>query len=147
MIRTGVIGELEDPLWSSMYDACLGAVERTIAGMRPGISTLELAQQASEPLDDLPARVFRDGNRGYSVGLSFEPDWADVPGLQIATREYRSEVSLATYGMLEPGHVFHVRAVARDVGRAGVGVSETVVVTMDGCEVLTSYDQSMISVR
>ena len=147
MIRTGVIGELEDPLWNSMYDACLGAVERTIEGMRPGVSTLELAQQASESLNDLPTRVFRDGNRGYSVGLSFEPDWADVPGLQIATREYRSEVSLATYGMLEPGHVFHVRAVARDVGRAGVGVSETVVVTMDGCEVLTSYDQSMISVR
>ena len=144
MIRTGVIGELADPVWRSMYAACLEAVERTIAGMRPGVSTLDLAQHASEPLTELPPRVFTDGNRGYSVGLSFEPDWADVMGLQICTRTWRSERSLAAYPTLQPGHVFHVRAVARDVGRAGVGVSETVAVAADGCEVLTDYPRSLI---
>ena len=112
--------------------------------MRPGVSTLELGEHASEPLDELPPRVFRDGNRGYSVGLSFEPDWMDVPGLQICPRSGRTERSLATYPTLEAGHVFHVRAVARDVGRAGVGVSETVAVTADGCEVLTDYPRDPI---
>ena len=144
MIRTGVIGELADPVWGAMYAACLEAVERTIAGMRPGVSTLDLAQHASEPLTELPPRVFTDSNRGYSVGLSFEPDWADVMGLQICTRKWRSERSLAAYPTLQPGHVFHVRAVARDVGRAGVGVSETVAVTADGCEVLTDYPRDLI---
>ena len=144
MIRTGAIGELADPVWGAMYAACLEAVERTIAGMRPGVSTLDLAQHASEPLTELPPRVFTDSNRGYSVGLSFEPDWADVMGLQICTRKWRSERSLAAYPTLQPGHVFHVRAVARDVGRAGVGVSETVAVTADGCEVLTDYPRSLI---
>ena len=144
MIRTGVVGELEDPLWRSMYEACREAVTRTIAGMRPGASTLELARHASEPLAELPARVFTDGNRGYSVGLSFEPDWADVPGLQIATRESRTAASLDAFPELRAGHVFHVRAVVRDVGRAGVGVSETVVVTADGCELLTHYPRDLI---
>ena len=144
MIRTGAIGELADPVWGAMYAACLEAVERTIAGMRPGVSTLDLAQHASEPLTELPPRVFTDSNRGYSVGLSFEPDWADVMGLQICTRKWRSERSLAAYPTLQPGHVFHVRAVARDVGRAGVGVSETVAVTADGCEVLTDYPRDLI---
>ena len=144
MIRTGVIGELADPVWGAMYAACLEAVERTIAGMRPGVSTLDLAQHASEPLTELPPRVFTDSNRGYSVGLSFEPDWADVMGLQICTRKWRSERSLAAYPTLQPGHVFHVRAVARDVGRAGAGVSETVAVTADGCEVLTDYPRDLI---
>jgi len=139
MIRTGVIGELADPLWDAMYAACLAAVERTIAGMRPGVSTRELGEHATEPLHELPARVFRDGLRGYSVGLSFEPDWLDVPGLRISPSDGRSERLLAAYPTLEPGHVFHVRAVVRDVGRAGVGVSETVAVTADGCEVLTDY--------
>ncbi len=145
MIRTGVIGELADPVWSEMYAACVAAVERTIAGMRPGVSTLELGEYATEPLAELPSRVFRDGNRGYSVGLSFEPDWMDVPGLQICPRSGRTERSVATYPTLEAGHVFHVRAVARDVGRAGVGVSETVAVTADGCEVLTDYPRDPIS--
>ncbi|MCY3747716.1 MAG: Xaa-Pro peptidase family protein [Chloroflexi bacterium] len=139
MIRTGVIGELADPLWDAMYAACLASVERTIAGMRPGVSTRELGEHASEPLHELPPRVFRDGLRGYSVGLSFEPDWLDVPGLRISPRGGRSERLPAAYPTLEPGHVFHVRAVVRDVGRAGVGVSETVAVTADGCEVLTDY--------
>ena len=146
MIRTGVIGELVDPVWSEMYRACLEAVERTIAGMRPGVSTLQLAQQASEVFDDLPTRVFWDGNRAYSVGLSFEPDWMDVPGLQVATRDYQSAASLAAYPLLEPGHVFHVRAVARDIGNAGVGVSETVAVTSEGCEILTAYPRDPIQV-
>ena len=144
MIRTGVIGELADPVWDAMYAACVAAVERTIAGMRPGVSTLELGEHATEPLAELPSRVFRDGNRGYSVGLSFEPDWMDVPGLQICPRSGRTERSLATYPTLEAGHVFHVRAVARDVGRAGVGVSDTVAVTADGCEVLTNYPRDPI---
>ena len=144
MIRTGVIGELADPLWDAMYAACLAAVERTIAGMRPGVSTRELGEHASEPLHELPPRVFRDGLRGYSVGLSFEPDWLDVPGLRICPPDVRSERLLATYPTLEPGHVFHVRAVVRDVGRAGVGVSETVAVTADGCEVLTDYPRDPI---
>ena len=139
MIRTGVIGELADPLWDAMYTACLAAVERTIAGMRPGVSTRELGEHASEPLHELPPRVFRDGLRGYSVGLSFEPDWLDVPGLRISPPDGHSGGLPAAYPTLEPGHVFHVRAVVRDVGRAGVGVSETVAVTADGCEVLTDY--------
>ncbi len=73
--------------------------------------------------------MFTDGNRGYSVGLSFEPDWADVMGLQICTRKWRSERSLAAYPTLQRGHVFHVRAVA---------------VTADGCEVLTDYPRDLI---
>lgn len=144
MIRTGVIGELADPLWDEMYAACLAAVERTIAGMRPGVSTRELGEYATEPLNELPPRVFRDGLRGYSVGLSFEPDWLDVPGLRISPPVGHSERLLAAYPTLEPGHVFHVRAVVRDVGRAGVGVSETVAVTADGCEVLTDYPRDPI---
>ena len=46
MIRTGVIGELADPVWDAMYQACVAAVERTIAGMRPDVSTLELGEHA-----------------------------------------------------------------------------------------------------
>ena len=144
MIRTGVVGDFADSLWGDMYVACLVAVERTIARMRPGASTLSIAEEASKSLLDLPTQVFSDGNRGYSVGLGFEPDWADVPGLQLATRGWRSTESIETYPVLQPGHVFHVRAVARDIGRAGVGVSETVVVTDAGCEVLTKRDRELV---
>ena len=147
MIRTGFVADAADGLWKTMYEACVEAVERTIEQMRPGASTLDIAERASAPLFELPNQVFADGNRGYSVGLSFEPDWSDVPGLQMATGQWRSTRSVETYPQLQPGHVFHVRAVARDVARAGVGVSETVLVTDDGCAVLTTRDRELIIAR
>lgn len=147
MIRTGFVADAADGLWKTMYAACVEAVEHTIEQMRPGASTLDIAERASAPLFELPNQVFADGNRGYSVGLSFEPDWSDVPGLQMATGQWRSTRSVETYPQLQPGHVFHVRAVARDVARAGVGVSETVLVTDDGCAVLTTRDRELIIAR
>ena len=147
MIRTGFVADAADVIWRTMYDACVEAVEGTIDQIRPGASTLDIAERASAPLFELPDQVFADGNRGYSVGLSFEPDWSDVPGLQIATGHWRITRSVETYPQLQPGHVFHVRAVARDVARAGVGVSETVLVTDAGCEVLTTRDRELIIAR
>ncbi len=64
----GVIGELADPVWRSMYAACLEAVERTIAGMGPGVSTLDLAQHASEPLTELPPRCSPTAIAGIPLG-------------------------------------------------------------------------------
>ena len=53
-------------------------------------------------------------------------------------REYLPSPRPSSYATLKPGHTFHVRAMARHVGFAGVGASETETVTEDGAEVLTS---------
>lgn len=146
MIRTAFIGEPGDDLWKDMHDACSEAVRKTISLMKPGASTTKVADEASEALRALPDKVFTDGNRGYSVGLGFPGfGWGDCPGLQIATEEWQKE-RMAGYQELRVGNVFHVRAMARHVGQAGVGASETVVVTEDGCEVLTYNNQDRIIV-
>ena len=143
MIRAGFLGQPNNPLWVEMWEACKDAVENTIRLMRPGAEVTPLAEEASQLLFSLPEGVYVDGNRGYSMGLSFPAGWGDCPGLQIATEQYLPSPRPSTYATLKPGHTFHVRAMARHVGFAGVGVSETVTVTEDGAEVLTSNTREL----
>ena len=143
MIRAGFLGQPNNPLWVEMWEACKDAVENTIRLMRPGAEVTPLAEEASQLLFSLPEGVYVDGNRGYSMGLSFPAGWGDCPGLQIATEQYLPSPRPAGYATLKPGHTFHVRAMARHVGFAGVGVSETVTVTEDGAEVLTSNTREL----
>ena len=142
LMRTPVIETPPDGLWLQMLRACQEAVDRTIGGMRPGAEIGALAEYATEPLDGLQGDVFRDGNRGYSVGLGFEPSWEDIPSVQIATREWSLRPS-RTAESLRAGEVYHVRAATRAVGRFAAAVSETVTVTTDGAEVLTSDDREL----
>ena len=147
MIRTGFLGQPNNPLWIEMWEACKDAVENTIRLIRPGAEVTLLAAEASQRLFSLPEGVFVDGNRGYSMGLSFPAGWGDCPGLQIATDAWLPVDRNPHYATLQPGFTFHVRAMARHVGFAGVGVSETVTVTEDGAEVLTSNTRELAIVE
>jgi Xaa-Pro dipeptidase len=144
MMRSPVVGAPPDRRWLLMYEAVRAAVELTIEGMGPGVSGRELARAATRPLDALSADVIRDGNRGYSVGLGFQPVWLDVPGLLVTT----TSSSWAHPGVrddfrLEPGHVFHVRATTRVAGRYGATCSDTVAINETGCEVLTPFTREL----
>lgn len=144
MMRSPVVGRVPDALWERMHAACVAAVERTFALIRPGAVVREVALEATEPLRSLPPDIVTDGGRGYTVGIGFPPSWYDVPGLRIATAlSYAGEPHYRPDLRLEPGHVFHVRATTRAVGRFGATVSDTVVVTEGGCEVLTEYPREL----
>jgi Xaa-Pro dipeptidase len=71
---------------------------------------------------------------GYSVGVSYPPDWGEGHILSLRHGDPTP---------LEPGMVFHVVPALREYGRWAVGVSETVLVTPDGCEVLTNFPRRL----
>ena len=64
---------------------------------------------------------------GYSVGAGFPPTWADGATF---IAEGNDEV-------LQPGMTFHLPIMFRVPRKFGVGLSETIAITEDGCEVLT----------
>jgi Xaa-Pro dipeptidase len=71
---------------------------------------------------------------GYSVGISFAPDWGEGGILSLFT---------GVTTELRPGMTFHLPVALRVFGQFTVGVSETIVVTETGCKPLAAVDRTL----
>jgi Xaa-Pro aminopeptidase len=76
------------------------------------------------------------GVYGYSVGSGFPPNWADCP---FFIQEDIDEPLVA-------GMTFHLPIVFRVPRQFGIGLSETIVITEGGCEVLTEPERDIFVV-
>ena len=122
MTRTIQIG-LPDRELIKYYDLVHEALERAVDAVKPGITGHEL---------DAVARnvFFREGLEGYSLrGLGHGI------GLQI---HENPRIVLQSKEVLEPGMVFTIEPGLYIPGKAGVRVEDVVLVTNNGCEVLTN---------
>ena len=64
---------------------------------------------------------------GYSIGIAFPPDWGEGHIMSLKDGEQM---------VLRERMTFHMVPATLVYGQHGIGVSETVLVTRDGCEVL-----------
>lgn len=127
MMRTAFQGRPSDRA-REMIRTCRDSVELLLDNIREGVIAGDVAALSEARVRKLDAPVVWHGFYGYSVGLGFPPTWADRRDLIIRT---------GSDDVLKAGMVFHVNTSLRDVGRYGTAFSETVLVTKDGCEVLT----------
>ncbi len=127
MMRTAVLNE-PAPQVEGLMRAAVSSVNTMIETIRPGVTAHMVAAAAQRCLQGLPSEIVWHGYYGYSVGLGFPPEWSDCPSLLIR---------LGHHDVLQPGMVFHCSTSLRDVGVRGVTCCETILVTEEGCEVLT----------
>src|SRR5699024_11502329 len=113
------------------HDIVRGAQDRGIAAMGPGVPAAHVAELCRRPVLEAGLAQHYENRVGYGVGLQFHPTSGDF-GLDI---DHRSE------RVLEPGMVFHMLLFA-----AGASISETVAVTEDGHELLTSGSRALPAV-
>jgi Xaa-Pro dipeptidase len=128
LMRTAVSGK-PTPEQVHTADVILDALTTGIGMMRPGAV-------AGEIDDALRGPVLRAGLRdsyyhrvGYTLGLIHAP----------SSGEYLREFMSGDTWTLEAGQVFHMLVIA-----AGIGFSETVLVTEQGTELLTRFDRRLI---
>jgi len=127
LMRSVALGSVPDEV-HRMGAVCREALEVAIDAIKPGVA-------AGVP-HDLCAEVIRKAGfennfrkrLGYSVGVSYPPDWGEGHIISLGHGEMRP---------LQPGMVFHMPPALRRLGEYGVGTSETVMVSEPGCEVLT----------
>jgi Xaa-Pro dipeptidase len=127
LMRSVTLGAVPDEV-HRMAAVCREALEAAIDATAPGVP-------AGVP-DDRCAEVIRKAGyeqnfrkrTGYSVGVSYPPDWGE--GHIISMRHGET-------ALLQPGMVFHIPPALRQYGEWGVGTSETILVNETGCEVLT----------
>jgi Xaa-Pro dipeptidase len=131
LMRTVQIG-VEDTEVRRAAETLIESVGRQIEMIRPGVLTGELYEVAASAIvrAGFPSWARR---RGYSLGLGFPPKWGQHDVLDFQPNGKTPIV---------PGMVFHLAHIIPLNPKAQIGFSETVVVTDQGNEILTSYPRT-----
>jgi Xaa-Pro aminopeptidase len=126
-MRSASVGPPTD-LVGRLGEAAIETLGLLLDNIKPGRTGDDVAQIAKRGLEGID-RLFFHGGFGYGIGMSFQPSWTENP-VYIAEGAERE---------LEVGMTFHLPICIWVPGEVGIGFSESVVVTDDGCETLTPH--------
>ena len=130
MMRGAIVGRAgadeASPGIERMAEVCIEGLNAALAAVRPGATSADVDRAARSVIERAGLWENYRKRSGYSVGSGFS-SW--VEGGVASLREDDPTV-------LAPGMCFHIPIALRRYGEAGVGFSETVVVTDQGVEVL-----------
>ncbi len=136
MMRTAVIGEPSYEV-RRMAEAVKETVSTIIQEARPGRTGHDVAMKARKAYARVEDVAHFSGTYGYNVGIGFPPTWSEA--LTWLAEGVEQE--------LLPGMTFHTPIAYRAPGQFGVGLSETIAITGDGCETLTEEERDLYVVR
>ena len=117
------------------YEVCREAFSAGVQKLRPGQTCADAHNAVQAVIDAAGCTEAFRKRSGYSIGISFAPDWGEGNILSL----YRG-VDVG----IEPGMIFHVPITLRDYGRFTVAISETVEVTARGPRILGKLSQDLV---
>lgn len=123
------VGRAPDGL-EQAAEVALAGLHATVDALRPGVTTGEVYRAWQATIDDgLGHDRYRRHHCGYSVGIGFPPSW--VGGSSVVGIRPESEI------VVREGMVFHLLSWLLGEAPADYAVSDTAVITADGCEMIT----------
>jgi len=114
---------------------CESAIDAAADAIRPGVLARDVYAAWQAEVDGAGLAGYRRHHCGYAVGIGFPPSWSGS-GVPVGLRS-DSELEL------RPGMVFHLMSWLLRSGRGDYFLSDTVVVTREGCELLTRVPRSL----
>ena len=119
-----------------IHSVCVDAAERAAEAVGPGVRAGEVYRAWQEVVDRSGLSGYRRHHCGYSVGIGFPPSWSGggVP------QGLRADSQL----VLRPGMVFHLMSWLLRTGRGDSFLSDTIVVTENGAELLTRSGRELL---
>jgi Xaa-Pro aminopeptidase len=129
--RTFSTGGLPDRL-RRIYDVCLEAQLRAVAGIKAGMTGVEADALAREPITDAGFGAEFGHGLGHGIGLAVH----EAPRLSTESTD-----------TLEAGHCVTIEPGIYVSGVGGVRIEDLAVVRDDGVQVLTSFPKELIEVR
>ena len=136
LMRSAWIGTVR-PEALDMEKVCQEALQAALDAIEPG-APCEAPHLACQRVIDRAGYTDNFRKRtGYSVGISFAPDWGEGSILSLYT---------GVTTPLQPGMTFHIPPALRIYGEFTVGVSETVVVTETGHQVLGTVERPLLRI-
>ena len=135
MMRTVTIGDTP-PAISDGEKVCLDAMQATMETIKPGVPASEIDVLARDIIEKGAPHVEQAARTAYSIGTGFPPDWGEGHILSMVNGHDRP---------LEKNMTFHLIPWIQVPGHGGVGITETIVVTEDGCRSLFDFEQKVFS--
>lgn len=136
MMRTVFVGEPDDSLWEA-EKLVQEAMEACLQAMKPGVTSDSVDAAGRAVIAGSKLGAQQGSRTGYSIGIGLPPDWGEGQILSLVQNETR---------VLQPNMTFHLIPWAQIPGKGGIGFSETVRVTEDGCEAITSLERKLFVV-
>jgi len=118
------------------HAACRDAMRRAADTLGPGVSADGVYRAWESAVRDAGFGAYTRHHCGYAVGIGFPPSWSGSG----TPRGLRKGSDLK----LEEGMVFHLMSWLLRTGRGDAFLSDTVVVTANGCEFLTRVPQDVL---
>lgn len=120
----------------TIHAVCCEALDSAVAAIAPGVTAGEVYAAWKRPVERAGLEHYHRHHCGYSVGIGFPPSWSGS-GVPVGLRA-------GSNLELRPGMVFHVLSWLLRTGRGDSFVSDTVVVTERGSEMLTTVTRDLI---
>jgi Xaa-Pro dipeptidase len=118
-----------------MEAVCLEAFQNVVEAMRPGVRARDVYQVWQDRVDAAGLAHYRRHHCGYMIGLGMPPSW--IGGSMVVGLRHDSDLAL------KAGMTFHLMSWLMGTGQGDYFVSDTAMVTEEGCEVLTTASQRL----
>ena len=135
MMRTVTIGETPQAIEDG-EKVCLDAMQATMEAIKPGVPASEVDLIARDIIKKGAPHVEQAARTAYSIGIGFPPDWGEGHILSMVKGHDRP---------LEKNMTFHLIPWVQVPGHGGVGITETIVVTENGCRSLFDFPQKVFN--
>ena len=136
LFRCGTVGPAPDDM-RRLADVCAGSLEAAIAAIRPGATSEEVHAASRGNFERMGYGELHGHRTAYSVGINYAPDWGEGHIMSLWPDDRRE---------LRPGMTFHLVPGVIVPKRYLISVTETVLVTETGCEVITRFPRTLFEV-
>jgi Xaa-Pro dipeptidase len=133
MMRTVYTGE-PDATIREGEQVVLDAIAAALDMIKPGVVAEEVDAVARKVIAKASFGAQQASRTAYSVGIGLPPDWGEGQILSMQPGEKRP---------LAANMTFHLLPWVQIPGRGGLGLTETIRVTENGCELITNYERKL----
>ena len=135
LMRTCVVGDPDEETRRA-FDIVLEAFEAATHAIAPGVQAGDVDRAARDAIRASGFGGTQASRTGYSIGIGVPPDWGEGQILSLKPGESTR---------LEENMTFHLLPWVQIPGKGGVGCTETIRVTGDGCERITEFPRELFA--
>ena len=131
LVRSVALGSVPQE-YLRMGEVCIESLQQSIDFIKPGVTSSEVDHVCRRPFEQAGYGDLYRHRSGYSIGISFPPDWGE--GHILSLRQGEPAV-------LQAGMTFHLLTHLMVHATVAVGCTQTLLVTEGGCERVTQFDE------